>query len=125
MDDLPIAVWQTCAHAAAFEEDLSYMAFVQQRQVLVKAPVLVMFIHMSGNPLHSLEAAELIDAHMVNWVNCIKLCLPNLFLLRVQFQACTFFHPYSSSSATQPHHNSASVQQWLMFYCILYIGHSQ
>ena len=23
MDDLPMAVWQTCVHTAAFEEDLS------------------------------------------------------------------------------------------------------
>ena len=59
MDDLPMAVWQTCAHAAAFVEDLSYMVFVQQQQVFVKASVLAMFIHMSGNPLHSLEVAEL------------------------------------------------------------------
>ena len=59
MDDLPMAVWQTCVQAAAFKEDLSYMAFVQQQQVLVKAPVLVMFIPMSRNTLHSLEAAEL------------------------------------------------------------------
>ena len=59
MDDLPMAVWQTCVHTAAFEEDLSYMAFVQQQQVLMKASVLAMFIHMSRNMLHSLEAAEL------------------------------------------------------------------
>ena len=32
------------------------MAFTQQRQALAKAPVLAMFIRMSGNPLHSLEA---------------------------------------------------------------------
>ena len=56
MDVLPTAVWQTRAHAAAFEEDPSYMAFTQQRQALAKAPVLAMFIRMSGNPLHSLEA---------------------------------------------------------------------
>ena len=59
MDDLPTAVQQTCAYTAAFEEDLSYMVIVQQWQVLVKAPVLAMFIHVSGNLLHSLEVAEL------------------------------------------------------------------
>ena len=53
-----MAVWQTCVHTAAFKEDLAYMAFVQQWQVLVKAPVLAMFVNMSGNVLHSLEAAE-------------------------------------------------------------------
>ena len=31
MDELPTAVWQTCVHTAAFEEDLSYMAFIQHR----------------------------------------------------------------------------------------------
>ena len=54
-----MTVWQTCVHTAAFEEDLSYMAFVHQWQVLVKAPVLMMFIHMSENPLHSLKVAKL------------------------------------------------------------------
>jgi len=49
-------LWQTRAHAAAFEEDPSYWAFAQQRQALATAPVLAIFVRMSGNPRRSLEA---------------------------------------------------------------------
>ncbi|KAH9166892.1 hypothetical protein EDB89DRAFT_2000685 [Lactarius sanguifluus] len=51
-----ILLWQTRAHAAAFEEDPSYPAFAQRRQALATAPVLVVFVRPSGNPLRCLEA---------------------------------------------------------------------
>jgi hypothetical protein len=49
-------LWQTRAHAAAFEEDPLYPAFAQQRQALATAPVLAIFVRMTGNPRLSLEA---------------------------------------------------------------------
>ena len=81
MDDLLTAVWQTCVHAAAIEEDLSYMAFVQQWQVLVKAPVLAMLIHMSRNMLHSLEAACYVTVG--TFTQCGLSCLPRHWVTRV------------------------------------------
>jgi hypothetical protein len=55
MSDPSRAVWQTRAHAAAFEDDPSYTAFTQQRDVLSSAPVLAIYVHMSGNPRRCLE----------------------------------------------------------------------
>jgi len=49
-------VWQTRAHAAAFEEDPSYPAFTRRRQALATVPVLALFVHFSGNPRRCLEA---------------------------------------------------------------------
>jgi hypothetical protein len=49
------AVWQTRAHAAAFEDDPSYAAFTQQRDALSSVPVLAIYVHMSGNPRRCLE----------------------------------------------------------------------
>ncbi|KAH9059118.1 hypothetical protein EDB87DRAFT_1624778 [Lactarius vividus] len=51
-----ILLWQTRAHAAAFEEDPSYPAFAQRRQALASAPVLALFVRFSGNPLRCLDA---------------------------------------------------------------------
>lgn len=49
-------LWQTRAHAAAFEEDPSYPAFAQRRQALATAPVLALFVRFSGNPRRCFEA---------------------------------------------------------------------
>ncbi|KAI9444526.1 hypothetical protein H4582DRAFT_1909456 [Lactarius indigo] len=51
-----VLIWQTRAHAAAFEEDPSYSAFAQRRQALATAPVLALFVHFTGNPLRCLDA---------------------------------------------------------------------
>lgn len=50
-----IILWQTRAHAAAFEDDPSYAAFTQQRDALSSVPVLAIYVHMSGNPRRCLE----------------------------------------------------------------------
>lgn len=49
------AVWQTRGHAAAFEDDPAYPTFAQRREALSTAPVLAIFVHMSGNPRRCLE----------------------------------------------------------------------
>jgi hypothetical protein len=49
-------VWQTRAHATAFEEDPVYTTFAEQRAALSAAPVLAFFVHMSGNPRRCLES---------------------------------------------------------------------
>jgi len=48
-------LWQTRAHAAAFEDDPAYTAFAQQREALSSAPTLAIYVHMSGNPRRCLE----------------------------------------------------------------------
>jgi len=49
-------LWQTRAHAAAFEVDPAYATFVERRAALSTAPVLSLFVHMSGNPRRCLES---------------------------------------------------------------------
>jgi hypothetical protein len=49
-------VWQTRAHAAAFEKDPVYATFADLRAALSTAPVLAFFVHMSGNPRRCLES---------------------------------------------------------------------
>ena len=53
---LALAVWQTRAHAAAFEDDPAYSAFTQMRDALSSAPILAIFVHMSGNARRCLES---------------------------------------------------------------------
>ncbi|KAF8257456.1 hypothetical protein EI94DRAFT_1292015 [Lactarius quietus] len=49
-------LWQTRAHATAFEDDPVHAAFAERRQALSTIPVLAIFVYMSGNPRRCLES---------------------------------------------------------------------
>ena len=60
-------------------------------------------------------------AHTVYWFICFNLSLPNLFGLRVQFQAWHFFFTHLPYLQPLSH---ITIQPYVLFY-ILYIDDSQ